>query len=279
LEKVIKAWEGLGYYSRARNLHEGARYVVEHFDGELPEEEEKLQQIKGLGPYTIGAIRSFAFRQRAAAVDGNVIRVLARYYNIQEEVSKSAVVAHIRKLTHDFLPKKEPWVVMEALIELGATVCGRLPACAVCPLSATCQGYLQGTAEQLPVKKKGPATEFLHRAVAVIEHAEAVLLRRCGKGEIMSDLHEFPYTDAGPVKKVIRQFNQEFATSLSLLEALPEVQHGFTRYNVTLTPYRFVSEHNVIHTDYFWHPIKRLDELAFSSGHRRIAQYIQEQSW
>ena len=123
LDEVIKEWEGLGYYSRARNLHEGARYVLEKHEGILPETREELQKIKGLGPYTIGAIRSFAFHHKAAAVDGNVIRVLARYFKIEDDIAKPKTIQMIRDRAEAILPEIEPWIVAEALIELGATLC------------------------------------------------------------------------------------------------------------------------------------------------------------
>ena len=123
LDEVVKAWEGLGYYSRVRHLHEAAKYLVEHFNGQLPSEEEDLKKIKGLGPYTIGAILSFAFHQKKAAVDGNVIRVLTRYFGLEEDISKVATVNKLRQLAQELLPDEEPWIVNEALIELGATLC------------------------------------------------------------------------------------------------------------------------------------------------------------
>lgn len=275
LEAVIKAWEGLGYYSRARNLHEGARYVMEHFNGCLPSDARQLRKIKGLGPYTIGAIQAFAFGQKAAAVDGNVLRVMARYHNIHDDIAKSATIEHVRQLTQDFLPEESPGEVMEALIELGATLCGKQPLCARCPLNESCSGFALGTAAGLPIKKKGPKTELLQRAVALIFHEEQILVRRCSKGEIMSDLHEFPYTDDGSITEVLNRLKHLFGP-IKLMRTLPQVQHSFTRYKATLTPYCLASDTKSVVPGYFWQPRSQLDALAFSSGHRRIAQLLKE---
>ncbi len=276
-EAVIKAWEGLGYYSRARNLHEGARYVMEHFSGCLPMDEASLQTIKGLGPYTVGAIRSFAFGQKAAAVDGNVLRVMARYHNLHEDITKPSTVKQIRQLTETFLPEPDPGMIMEALIELGATVCGKSPACFQCPLRDTCKGFRENTAAQLPIKKKRPVTEVLKRAVAVVRHEGHVLLRRCPEGEVMSDLHEFPYTEVGSKLALMKLWTMLFG-QIQLLGLLPEIQHSFTRFRVTLTPYCLACVQRQDIPGYFWHPEDLLDQLAFSSGHRRIAQLLKEQT-
>lgn len=122
LEEVIKAWEGLGYYGRARHLHEGARQIVHQFNGLLPSKREQLEKIKGLGPYMVNAILSFAFHQRAAAVDGNVSRVLARHFMIEDDIARHATKKRIQAFADEVLDIKKPWITAEALIELGATL-------------------------------------------------------------------------------------------------------------------------------------------------------------
>jgi A/G-specific adenine glycosylase len=193
IEEVIKLWEGLGYYARARNLHQGARYVVEKHQGIIPNTAEQLAPIKGLGDYTIGALLSFAFHQRAAAVDGNVIRVLSRYLAIEEDVAKQPTLRKIRAEAQKMLPVEEPWIIVEALIELGATICQKKPKCSECPIRKGCQGFVKGIAQNLPYKSTKSETIALYRLVPIIEHEGCILIRKVGEGEIMSDLHEFPY--------------------------------------------------------------------------------------
>ena len=278
LEAVIKAWEGLGYYSRARNLHEGAKYVMGHFGGVLPAGEALLRQIKGLGPYTIGAIRSFAFNERAAAVDGNVLRVMARYHDLHEDIGKSTTIARIRQMTYDFLPERDPGVVMEALIELGATLCGKSPVCMACPLRSTCKGFASRTSAELPVKMKKVPTELLQRAVALLRYESDVLVRKCPKGEIMSDLHEFPYVEDQGADIVMMEFEKRFGR-FTLLGTFPQVKHNFTRFRATLTPYVLACSRKEEISGYFWHPVCDLHQLAFSSGHRRVVDLLREQAW
>lgn len=153
-EEVIKAWEGLGYYSRARHIHAAAQYLMEKHEGKLPSRREDLEKVKGLGPYTVGAILSFAFHQKAAAVDGNVIRVLSRYFCVEDDVGKSGTKKQIWELAEKLLPDHEPWVVVEGLIELGATVCLKRPKCAECPINKSCLGFREGKQFSLPKKEK-----------------------------------------------------------------------------------------------------------------------------
>jgi A/G-specific adenine glycosylase len=278
LDAVIKEWEGLGYYSRARNLHQGAQYVLQHHEGILPRTREELEKIKGLGEYTIGAILSFAFHQKAAAVDGNVLRVLSRYFLIEDDISKPKTVKAIRQLAQEQLPDNQPWVVAEALIELGATLCGRKPNCIQCPLRGSCAAFSKGMAAALPIKSKKVKVEELRRAVAVIIRGNEILLRRGTAGEIMQDLHEFPYWQHDDHSKdpqaVAHWIKKTFAIKARFHEVLPLESHGFTRYRVRLEPFLFHAEEGEAPEGYRWHPVDTLHTLAFSSGHRRIIENL-----
>lgn len=255
-EQVIKQWEGLGYYSRARNLHHGAKYILEHFSGRLPEKEEDLLKIKGLGPYTVGAIRNFAFRQKAPAVDGNVLRVISRLFAIQEDITQLKEQRKIRELVINLLPEEEPWVISEALIELGATLCGKKPVCRECPLKSSCKGYLQGIAENLPFKTGKIPIEKLERKAHIIVSGEMVLLKKGKKGEIMADLYEFPIEKPAGMK-------------LAFKENLGTLKYSFTRYRVNLEIEVWQADELLETTGFEWVNITDLLGLPFSSGHRR----------
>jgi A/G-specific adenine glycosylase len=277
LEEVIKTWEGLGYYSRARHLHEGAQYILRYHDGELPSTREELEKIKGLGPYTIGAILSFAFHQKAPAVDANVMRVLARYFLIEEEILKSSTQKHLRQLTEDLLPNIEPWLVMEAVIELGACVCTPSPKCFSCPLINTCKAHLDGKAALLPIKRPSARTEKLLRSVAVIFYKNEILLQKAERGKVMADLYQFPYFEvkkqpraASFKKKLAEHFEQIFQLERELLP----VKHGFTKFEATLYPYVWKVEKKAQFTDYHWVSLEKIHTLPFSSGHRRILKQL-----
>lgn len=261
LEEVLKMWEGLGYYSRARNLHEAARYLVESHGGELPANKEMLAKVKGLGPYTVGALLSFAFNQRSAAVDGNTIRVLSRYFALEEDVQLPSVLRKIWKVAEEILPEKEPWIIVEALIELGATVCKRDPQCFQCPLQKGCLALKKKIQLDLPKKGVKVKTTLLQREVFVIGCNGALLLKKGEKGKVMADLYEFPYSEDGEFP---------FSLEADLIKKLPPVSHTFTRYKARLFPSLWNAVEQISLPGYDWIPIAETARLPFSAGHRKI---------
>lgn len=277
LTEVIKTWEGLGYYSRARRLHEGAQYLAQNYQGKFPEDPSLWGPIKGIGPYTKAALLCFAFKRRALAIDGNVERVLARHFAIEEDLSKAKGKRHLQSLIDCVLPLERPWEVSEAFIELGATICTRTPLCDRCPLNHTCQSLKAGTCALLPNKGKKTVSEKVTRVVAVIESNGHFMLRRCLQGEIMQDLHEFPFfaSSAFPSIKLVEEWlDKKFGLSVLLLHALKEVKHSFTRYRVKLFPFYFTARCNPEIEGYQWVDKQSLRELPFSSGHRRIMEQV-----
>lgn len=274
LERVIKAWEGLGYYSRARNLHTGARQIVADFGGELPNTREALLTIRGLGPYTVAAILSFGFHQRAAAVDGNVLRVISRYAWIDEDIGKVSAKRKIEAFANGFLSRETPWVTAEALIELGATICTPTPRCDECPLRNSCRANLKGQPTALPIKTAGPKIEKIIRGVAVVEAAGHVLLRKNRTGQLMADLWEFPYFEKKQsflaVKKELRRLGLE----AEFVQPMELVAHTFTRFSAKLFPFCFKTSELTLVEGYSWVPLTAIAQLSFSSGHRKIMEQL-----
>lgn len=274
LKEVIKLWEGLGYYSRARNLYEGAKHVLNVFKGVIPDNAQELAKIKGLGPYTVGAILSFAFHQKTAAVDGNVLRVLARYFNIREDVSKPKTVQNIRQVAHNLLPDDESWIVNEALIELGATYCGKKAHCHKCPLQGGCKALALGVVDQLPFKPKRKKTTFLHRLVVIGMYEDQILLRKGQPNEIMHDLYEFPYIEIkNEVENVFeaeQTIQKNFGVSLSISKQYKMEKHSFTSFCARLYPFQVHCAQKLQFDRYFWESIHLLSTLPFSSGHKRV---------
>lgn len=278
IEEVLKEWEGLGYYARARNLHAGAKYCVEHFNGELPSSAELLGKIKGLGPYTIGAILNFAFHQRMPAVDGNVMRVISRYYQIFDDIGKTKTLKEIQYKVAALLPMEEPWIISEALIELGATVCTRKPKCMECPLRLSCAAYNSATTDQLPVKAGKTTTTQLYRAVGVLAFKDKLLVRKGEKGKVMADLYEFPYIELqgpGREKESLESHLGTFGLKAAWQQALPPVKHSFTRFQALLQPHFFNVKNHCEVEGYSWHSIESLQKMPFSAGHKRIFANLQ----
>ena len=191
-EELLKYWEGLGYYSRARSLHAAARKIVAQHGGELPRSVEGLRALPGIGAYTAGAIASIAFGIPAAAVDGNVERVICRYDAYAQSVGTPAARRMIEERAKQLVPADRPGDFANAMMELGATVCTpKNPACLICPVREGCRGFKQGIAQQLPNKPKKKAQRVEKRAVLLVFAENRVLVvRRTEK--LLGGLYVFP---------------------------------------------------------------------------------------
>ena len=197
-EELLKSWEGLGYYSRARSLQRAAREIVERYGGELPADVERLRALPGIGDYTAGAIASIAFGIPAAAVDGNVERVLCRYDAVTDTVGTPGVRRAIAARAQELVPRDRPGAFANAMMEMGATMCTpRSPKCLLCPVRESCRGFLQGIAQELPVKPKKKAQRVEHRAVLLcVCDGRVLIVRRSEK--LLGGLYVFPdVPDAG----------------------------------------------------------------------------------
>ena len=197
-EEVLKLWEGLGYYSRARNLQAGARQVVERHGGVVPDDKAALSALRGIGPYTAGAILSIAFGKPEPAVDGNVMRVLSRYFLLEDDVAKPSARARIERLAASFIPAGQAGDFNQAVMELGALVCTpKSPGCLLCPVLARCAGRAAGRERELPVKSKQKPPRPELRLAALVEgrgrHAGKVLVRRRPDSGLLARMWELPH--------------------------------------------------------------------------------------
>lgn len=197
-EQVLKAWEGLGYYSRARNLQAAAREVRDHFSGIVPDTPEGISNLKGIGPYTAGAILSIAYNLPEPAVDGNVMRVLSRYFLLEEDIAKSSTRVGIEKLARSLIPDGEAGGFNQALMELGATICTpKSPHCLPCPVMEQCAARLAGRAEELPLKAKAKPPRPERRAVALVEgtgvNTGRILVRQRPVDGLLARMWELPH--------------------------------------------------------------------------------------
>lgn len=179
LDKVLKHWEGLGYYSRARNLQKGAQQVIERHNGIIPKDEKALLALSGIGPYTAGAILSIAFNLPHAAVDGNVIRVLTRLYGIREDVSDKHTLESIHLRANELVQHPRPGDFNQALMDLGATVCTHGTAsCDLCPLTSFCDAFQYGDQDELPIKTQTRAPKQVPVGVGIITCKDRILVTK-----------------------------------------------------------------------------------------------------
>ena len=192
-EEVLKQWQGLGYYSRARNLHRCARQVMERYDGSFPKELEKLKKLQGIGDYTAAAIASIAFGQPCAVVDGNVYRVLARLYDVETPINSNEGSKTFAELADALLDRQHPGRHNQALMEFGALHCiPKNPDCLHCPLQAFCLAFEHHTVAERPVKENKLKIRTRHFHYLVIHDAQQLYLRRRDSGDIWQGLYDFP---------------------------------------------------------------------------------------
>ena len=228
-EDVLKAWEGLGYYSRARNLWKGAKQVMEEYNGVLPRDPEQLRKICGIGPYSAGAIASIAYDVPVPAVDGNVIRVLSRIYGIRTDAMETKTHHYIEELAAALVPAERPGDHNQAVMDLGATVCvPGTPDCARCPLSAFCDAYHAGDAADLPVLPKAKPQKIIPYAVLLIRSGDRVLMRRRTE-RLLQGLWCFPMFESESAPEVLLPaVSRKLRLSLSPLRDAGSARHVFT---------------------------------------------------
>ena len=192
--EVLKAWQGLGYYSRARNLHTAAQQVMEL--GGFPQTFKELKTLKGVGDYTAAAIASIAFGEPVAVVDGNVYRVLSRYYGIETPIDSTEGKKEFQALAQSLLPINEPADYNEAIMDFGATQCTpNSPHCSACPLCETCVAFREQRINELPVKSKKVKQRERHFTYLYIEYEGKIAIHQRGAGDIWQGLWEFPQAE------------------------------------------------------------------------------------
>lgn len=225
IDEVLKCWEGLGYYSRARNLHKAAIQVTEEYGGRFPETAAELRALPGIGPYTAGAIASIAFGAAEPAVDGNVLRVLARLYALGDDILTDHTRKAITRLTGAHIPPQAASAFTQGLMELGALVCipGH-PRCDACPLQAECKAHMLGIEEQLPMRINKTKVRKEERTVYLIFHDHKVLLHRRPEGTLLGGLYEFP----GVPAEDGQTFFETFGIRIGDERFLATAQHRFT---------------------------------------------------
>lgn len=192
-QDVLKLWQGLGYYSRARNLHEAARFMLKEHKGKFPRDYDSIRKLKGVGDYTAGAIASIAYNLSFPAVDGNVMRVYSRLFGITTPIDSTSGRKEMYELAKDMMPRSAPGIYNQAVMELGALVC--LPAkpnCTICPVQEACYAYLNKMVMELP-KKQGKTLQrkrYFH--YLVITHKDSILIRKRTQKDIWHGLYDFP---------------------------------------------------------------------------------------
>jgi A/G-specific adenine glycosylase len=239
LQAVLKAWEGMGYYARARNLHRAARAVVHDHGGRIPDTWEAFHNLPGVGDYIAAAVLSIAFDQPHAVVDGNVKRVLARLHKIHAPVNQTGSYSQFKKAADKLLNSRQPGIFNQAMMELGALICKpRNPLCDVCPLNRLCRAYQTQQVVDFPKRQKLKATPQYHIAVGVVFKKERVLITRRKTEGLLGGLWEFP---GGKIKDgesaqaaCIREIKEEVNLSVHIDRHLAQIKHAYTHFKIVM---------------------------------------------
>lgn len=239
LQQVLAAWEGLGYYGRARNLQRAAREVMERYGGQLPADVHLLRRLPGVGRYTAGAIASIAFGLDEPALDGNIRRVLARVFNVTEPARSRQGEQQLWRLAGENLPAGRAGAYNQALMDLGATVCTpRAPRCGECPIHTACQAYALDVQEERPVRQARPAVPHYTVTAAVIQRGGQVLIAQRPPQGLLGGMWEFPGGKLQPGEDLPgclqREICEELGVSIRVGSPLGVYRHAYTHYKVTL---------------------------------------------
>lgn len=285
LDDVLKTWEGAGYYARARNLHRAAQIVAEKYHGEFPKEIREIRDLPGIGRYTAGAIASIAFDADEPVVDGNVVRVLCRYFGIREDPKASATQERLWSIATGVLPKGRAGDFNQALMELGATIClPKNPRCLLCPVQQACLARADGLQNVLPVKRakqelphKIIVAGVIYKRGARSASAKILIQQRLNQG-LLGGLWEFPggKVEAGETlpQCVARECREELGIDVHVGEKIIAVDHAFSHFSITLHAFHceYISGRVRISSAqrFKWVKPGELEQYAFPAANKKI---------
>ncbi len=239
-QEVLKAWEGLGYYSRARNLHSAAKTVVQDYNGKLPESYDEIIKLKGIGPYTAAAVTSIAFNKPNAVVDGNVIRVLTRYFGIEKDIRSSKTKNKVQDFATELIDEDKPADFNQAMMELGSVVCKPSnPECDKCPVQSGCVAAKTAKTDTIPYKS--PAKKKPHHTIGVgiIEAEDGKLLIALRPEDAMlGGLWEFPggkQKEGEEIQETVeRELQEELGVEVKAFKELMSLKHTYSHFSITM---------------------------------------------
>lgn len=270
--EVLKQWQGLGYYRRAKMLRLNAQAVCREHGGKLPSDFQSLLNLPGIGRYTAGAVASIAFEKKKAVLDGNVIRILTRLFAIQENTALKTTVENLWERAENLLPKKNIGDFNQALMELGATVCfPKNPDCGKCPAAFTCEARRQNKQESFPVKAAAAKmTKQIFYALAPVDTRERVLIQKQKNGDRWAGLWTLPHFTN--LKKGLAELN----VKEEALQKLRSHKHGFTRYQITLHSFKAPVSATAFKTraDSCWITKKEIKKYAFPAVYQKIIDEV-----
>ena len=237
--RLLKLWEGLGYYNRVRNIQKAAVQIMEEYHGNFPRDYDSLKKLPGIGEYTAGAIASIAFDIPVPAVDGNVLRVISRIEESREDILKAQTKRRIRQELTEIMPASEPGVFNQALMDLGAMIClpNGMPKCEACPLRHLCLAHLHGKTGEIPVRKKEKKRQIEERTVLVIQDGDHMALRRRPPKGLLAGMYEFPNYEGRLSEEEALHRLEEYDLMPLRIQPLADARHIFSHVEWKLSGY------------------------------------------
>lgn len=239
-ERLLKLWEGLGYYNRVRNMQQAAIMMMEQYDGNLPADYDKLLELKGIGNYTAGAIASIAYHIPVPAVDGNVLRVITRVTGDTSDIAKPAVRGEIERKLAEVIPLQNPGDFNQGLMELGATVCvpNGAPLCEECPWKTFCRACMEGRTGEIPVKTKQKKRKIEKKTIFVIRQENRVVLNKRPSRGLLAGMYEFPNAEGELSEQEALEWVKEQKFSPLRIQKIESSRHIFSHVEWHMTAYR-----------------------------------------
>jgi len=285
-QSVLKVWEGLGYYSRARNMHQAAKTVSAEMNGKMPADYDGLIKLKGIGPYTAAAISSIAYSEKKAVVDGNVLRVMCRFFGIPDDIRSAGTKTEVQSYADDLIPKSNPGDFNQAVMELGATVCKpSSPLCDDCPLSVQCVAYNSAQTETIPYKSKKAKVPHHQIAVGLIVNNDNELLISLRQNDAMlGGLWEFPggkkEDDESLKEAAKRELDEELGVQVSVFDEFMNLKHAYSHFKITLHAYWCKIENGIpapkSSQKLTWVSLNDIDEFPFPKANKTLIKNLQK---
>jgi A/G-specific adenine glycosylase len=282
-QEVLAIWEGLGYYSRARNLHRAAQIVINEYSGELPQKVNLLCNLPGIGRYTAGAIASIAFGFDEPVLDGNIRRVLSRVFNVHQPAGSQEGEERFWELASAHLPQSQAGKFNQALMDLGALICTpRQPNCCDCPLNRSCEAFSLGVQTERPVKLPKESIPHYTVAAAIIQRDRQVLIAQRPADGLLGGMWEFPGGKVEPGEDLVsglkREIREELGVDIEVNSAFEIYQHAYTHFRITL--HAFLCKLNGsqlqtnYHTDLIWANPPSLRNYPMGKVDRQISNSL-----
>ena len=276
-DRLLKLWEGLGYYNRVRNMQIAAQTIMSDYGGVIPADYEELLKLKGIGHYTAAAISSIAYNRPAAAVDGNVLRIIMRATEDESDIAKQSVKTKVEEALRPVIPQGRAGMFTQAMMELGATVCvpNGEPMCGECPWRELCLSHAHGTTSRIPVKAKAKARRLEKKTVLIIRDGDRVLLQKRPDRGLLAGMYEFPYLEGYSSEKKVLDFVKKQGLLPIRIQKLQDAKHIFSHVEWQMRGYAVLVEEPRAESGFLFVEPETLEEqYAIPAAYAAYSRYM-----